>query len=338
MKKLRRSRLAKFISLILAFILSAGIVFNIAGTVILMKDNLFYANSDQFKQKVYLHLYNHTASDLMNYLNLTEDIHCNSDNYKSYHTSEIELYQSKYSPEKSNIYFEILDEQGNILLNNKNKVSDNCFSFSQHFLTDSFTYSFASSDKNIYSPSENVTSLTEESTIVTQENTTVTPEADEATEDTESQTANPQNLADNDKDFKTEEIYIENINSGNNTLFIYRYRDEIDDNIFEHCANGVKHLSYDISVIIFYQDEFSYDSTDNTVYQTYSYNDDKLPEKSFVTTLLSKGKSAEIKYSYKGTFNIAEFTDRLSHSAIILSFSDKNEASFEYRQKKPNPT
>ena len=139
MKKLRSSRFAKLISAVLIVLMTFSVIVNIVSTVVLMDENLYYASKTQMQQKLYSYLYEYTASDLLKYLSFAENMHTNNDSYKNYHQSELDLYKTKYSPENSNIYFRITDENGNILLTNGNIVSDDCFIFTSLYISNFVT-------------------------------------------------------------------------------------------------------------------------------------------------------------------------------------------------------
>lgn len=340
MKKLRHSRLMKFLAGSMSIIFAAVISMNIVGTIVLMQENLYYASSEQLQQKIYSYLYNYTASDLINYLKTVEDLYHNNDNYRNYHTSEIELYRSKYSKDKSSIYFEIRDEQGNLLLKNDNQFTEPFFTFSSVYSTEDFS-------DDVYDPSKQKTEelLTGVTTITDKTNnseynieaTTFTDNfSDIPTTEGIEDILSSDNIHSDDitnSEYKLKEIYVENINSGINTLMLYFYKGDFNNEIFNYCKNELRYLKFDITGITFFQEEYAYNDVTQTVNRVYSPNDDSADEKSFVTTLSSAGKTAEITYKYNGSFYIDEFSDRLSIASLVLQNSDSDNISATYRQK-----
>lgn len=353
MLKLRRSRLMKFIAGVMIIILAAAVVGNIVGTFIIMDENLYYANRQQIQQKVYSYLYDYTASDLMRYLNAAENMYSNNDNYKNYHSSELELYRSKYLPENSNIHFEIKDEYGNILLNNDNRHNGNTFSFSSVFTTDTMYYDGwyvqgGSMKEEYVTPA--ITEINEsyaETTALSQyENEAWDEDFTSAEENafsevpttlgTESETATgikpgvpgtPVDIA----SMNTESISINNKYSGSETEMIYYYSGELDDQIFFYCQQEVRNLNYDITSITYFQDDFTY--SENDIVRRYSANDISVPAKTFSTKFISDSKEITINYTYNGSFYINEFETRLSYLSLIVKNIDQEQLTFNYTQK-----
>lgn len=341
MKKLRRSRLAKFTAGLLVLIMSIFIIINIVGTFYLLEENLFYASREQLQQKVYASLYNFTASDLMSYLNLMENTCSNNDNYRNYRQSEIELYKSKYSKENSNIQFYISDENKMLLLSNDNSPNGNYFSFSSVYSTDieyDEWYKLASYDNEIIVTESVVTDHTDiNGNYINDESseneslseaTTYIDKSDEQSSDSEESTNTDGNT---DNNLLSETFSVANSFTDNITSLTYYYSESIDTNILNAHKEQIRNLRYDITEIIIYQDEFSYSQEGLT--PEYYYVDDSRENRSIKTRLLSDGKSADITYSYNGTFSLVEFTNRLSYSALILKNSSENNLSLDYYQK-----
>lgn len=327
MGKLRRSRFAKFISGFLILVLSVSIVANVAGAFILYQENLFYASRIQLQQKVYSHLYNFTASDLMSYLRLMENAYCNNDIYSNYHDSEIDLYESKYSSDKSNINFYITDENGNILLANKNKLSDEIYRFSSVYSTDTEYYDWYklgnTSDDGI-----NESVIAVPTTFSDSSENSDAIDINESDETTTVKTEPVQSISDK---YNVDKSSVQNTYTGNNTEINYYYTGSVDSYIFEHCRSFAKNLTYDISSITFYQDEFYY-YDDEGIANNYSDDDSNSPERIITFTLYSDNKEADIIYRYNGTLSFSEFTSRLSYSALIMQNSEAEQLSLEYRQ------
>ncbi|MBR3767864.1 MAG: hypothetical protein IKL10_06450 [Clostridia bacterium] len=358
MGRLRRSRLAKFVAGFMILILAAAIVANIVGTALLMEENLYYASREQIQQKVYSYVYDYTASDLMRYLRSLENTHINNDNYKNYHQSELQLYKSKYSSENSNIYFNISDEKGNILLKNSNVVSEPYFTFSSLFSTET-EYNNYYNDWFVMGGSEKADSvtiapyITEESTVfenffeeenVTEEQELYDDTITETTthlieDDNETSSEITSTEASDNTSYLLEEVTVYNKNSDNETIIYYYYHDGLNFKILEYCKGLVENLSYDITEITFYQDDFTVhyygDSYgDYEIYETYNATDESLPERSFTTKLLSGSKEADITYTYNGSFYDEEFQNRLSFTSLIIGNSEDNDPLiFDYKQK-----
>lgn len=328
MGKLRRSRFAKFIAGMMILILAASIIANIVGTVLLLEENLYYASRKQFQQKVYSYVYNITASDLMFYLQVMENAYCNNDDYINYHQSEIELYKSKYSPEKSNIQFYISDENGNLLLANNTKKDDDYFSFSSVYSTETDYYNWYKMGNS--DSAELVTAA--ESTLF-EATTSADPVTSNEEEDKEEvSTQKTETNADISENNKVSKSTVTNDYTDFATEIIYYYSGDINNNIFEYCKEYARSLNYDVTSLTFYQDEYS--DYDGQIAENYSYVDDSRPERSFSTTLLSNGKTAEIFYKYNGTLSFSELTYRLSYASLILQNSMNDNMSLEHKQKK----
>lgn len=356
MTKLRRSRLAKFLAVFLTLLLSALAVLNIVGTLFLIEENLYYATHRQIQQKVYSYLYDYTASDLMQYLKIVEDLYTNKNKYQNYNQSELELYRSKYSFENSNIYFEIKDENGNIILKNENVIKGDAFSFSSSFTTETMFfdewYNEGGSDISEIITNALVTGPysdnTDEETSVTEyyDNTTAHTYEEEVTVE---QTTVKENItepshgggtaqavtkpvtADNSS-YKSQVTEIENFYSGNKTEITYYYNGEIDQKIFNYCKDTAQLLSYDITNISFYQSEY-YISDQNEVLRFYTPNEADIPTKSFTTKLSCDNKDVSITYSYNGSFYSSEFENRLTYVSLIARNTNEAELDFNYHQK-----
>lgn len=361
MYKLRRSRFLKLCAGFLVLLLSAAIVFNVVGTIILMDENLYYASRQQLQQKVYSYVYEFTASDLMRYLNRIEDMNTIDSSYHNYNDSEIQLYRSKYSLENSNIYFEIRDENNNLLLSNENFFENEpCFTFSQVFINH---YSYHNYYDNWYikgdSYSDGVTSaetvsvattsLSESSDEVNSEETEATTSfaayLEEVYDDTyENETAfativsEKAPLSADKNSYQIEEYDIINNYSGNTVNLHYYYSKEINPEILNYCKEFLQTLPYDITEFSFRQEEYytytyseTFEDEYTEIFPTYNASD-SVPANSFKTKLLTDGKEIELTYTYKGTLVFSEFRDRLKYICLAANNSE-NESSYSYMQK-----
>ncbi len=359
MTKLRHSRFAKFIAVILTFLLSALVVFNIIGTLFIMEENLYYANRQQIQQKVFSYIYDYTASDLMQYLNIVENMFCNNNDFLNYNQSEFELYRSKYSPENSNIYFEIKDEYGNIILKNDTVIKGDAFSFSSNFTTETMYYDdewFQLGGSDIEATiTQPVTTdflndiIAESTTIFDNDNTdseSLIQEYEDATvEHTTLETAEKKetesaeylspavsvSIADNSA-LTCESFSVENYYSGNITDVKYYYSGELDQKILSYCKETVQMLTYDITDMVFYQSEY-YVSDYNEILRSHHPNDMNIPTKSFTTKLLCDSKEVNITYSYNGSFYTSEFENRLAYVSLISRNINEDKLNFSYLQK-----
>lgn len=338
MTKLRRSRFAKFIAVFLTLILSASVIFNIIGAVILMEENLYYASYQQIQQKVFSYLYDYTASDLMQYLGIVEDVYTNRNTYQNYNQSELELYRSKYSSENSNIYFEIRDEYGNIILRNDSIISDEAFSFSSSFTTFNTEtmyfdgwYKVGGSDVAEIIPQASdyfPGSITESTTYIDsyeEETETVLPYENMLPSDDSPAVVDNSTL-------NCETVTVDNDYSGNSTEMSYYYTGEIDQQIFSYCTDITRLFSYDITDIAFYQSEYYISDYDETL-RVYSPNDTEVPAKSIKTKLLCDDKEVSVTYSYNGSFYASEFENRLAYVSLIARNINENNLNFSYHQK-----
>lgn len=337
MQKLRRSRFLKFFSVFLILVLAVVIVANIVGSVFLMEENLFYASRTQAQQKAYSYIHNYVAGDLLGYLNLSEAMCSNDDNYVNYHKSEIELYKSKYSPEKSNIYFEISDEYGNLLLSNENRLKDGYFSFTSTYATDtehlSQWFQNGNSDSGEYTV--DVTELISEETTFIEEHEYASEDDVKSDSETTTLSENGNGIEDKIIDNTSYEIIttsVINTYSDNETEILYYYKNPLNNDILNYCKSMAEDIDFNISSVTFYQDDFTYDS-ENGLFLNNIYSDKNNNLKSFSTTLFFNGKTAEITYSYSGSILFNEFCDRLAYTSLILNSSSMENMTFLYNQR-----
>ncbi len=358
MYKLRRSRFVKFISLMLIIILCAAIVGNIVGTYIIMDENLYYASKLQLQQKVYSYVFDYTSSDIMRYLSVAEDFKSNDKSYQNYNQSELDLYRSKYSPENTNIYFEIRDDYGNIILNNDTDIQLNTFRFSctytpESYFHESYYVSGNSEKSDSFTQANTTPSVTEvtdysattalfnedENAGGYQEETTFTDSytESESTKPAGGETETPAPALDN-TDYSEEVYEVINRYSGNITILTYRYTDSIDINILSYIKEELESLNYDITEFTATQSDFSvyyYDEYADSfnIVPVYSAVDNSIPTKSFSTVFFTDDKEILIEYSYNGSFSFSEFKSRLQYLSLIADKLSDDNLSFSYKQK-----
>lgn len=358
MYKLRRSRFVKFISLMLIIILCAAIVGNIVGTYIIMDENLYYASKLQLQQKVYSYVFDYTSSDIMRYLNIAEDFNSNDQSYQNYNQSELDLYHSKYSPENTNIYFEVRDDYGNVILNNDTEIQTETFSFSCTYGTTSSSYhdsyfiyggsekadTYAEPTAPEYFPTDyyNTTAfypVTEDETDFPDTTTITDSSADyETTTVHVSETAPPSATPVTDNTDYSEAVYeVINKYSGNITVLTYKYTDEIDISILTYVKTELEKLTCDITEFTATQSDFYvhyYDESEDSydVAPVYSAADNSVPAKSFSTILFTDDKEVAIEYTYNGSFSFSEFKSRLQYLSLIVKNLNDDKLSFSYKQ------
>ena len=370
MNRLRRSRFIKFIAGILSVLLCAAIVLNVVGTIILMDENLYYATRQQLQQKVYSYIYEYTASDLMRYLNRIEDMNTIDSSYDNYNDSEIQLYRSKYSQENSNIYFEIRDENGHLLLNNESRGNEDIFIFSKVFINHYNAYgynggwyvkgdsyreevSYTSADEAMVTVQTTLYSNGSSEIVHPESESILYPEeiyeeeyaegdmsATEEIISVEPETVKPQTpaLSADKNDYLLKEYEITNSYSGNTIELHYYYTDEISQPILDYCKEFLQSLPYDITEFAFRQDEYYVEIFDDyedgyytEVWPVFSAND-AVPATSFTTKLLTDGDETELTYTYRGSLILSEFRDRLKYICLAEKISDDIQ-SYSYMQK-----
>lgn len=343
MYKLRRSRFVKFIAGILVFVLCAALAGNLVGMYLIMEENLYYASRQQVQQKIYSYVFEYTASDLMRYLKTAEKIYSNNAYYRNYNQSELDLYVAKYSPENSNIYFEITDEYGNLLLNNKKSFENHTYAEYLHF-SSAYGWNYSVNYDDYYgiggSDKADLIQVTEEQTTSFGEEESVTS-ADDITETTtlasQSEAQKPAPVPDNSK-YQTEAVNVINDYSGNTLTLTYKYPDELDAEILRFIKQLLMTLPCDISDITVYQDEYFreyYDEEFDTfnIVPRYHSIDSSSPERSFSTTLMTEGRKIPVNYTYNGTLSISQLGTRLKH-LTLAALNNKNEnLSFSVTQK-----
>ncbi len=365
MNRLRRSRFIKFIAGILSVLLCAAIVLNVVGTIILMDENLYYATRQQLQQKVYSYIYEYTASDLMRYLNRIEDMNTIDGGHHNYNDSEIQLYRSKYSQENSNIYFEIRDEYGHLLLNNESRGNEDVFVFSQVFKNHYNAYGYNGGwyvkgdsyrEAVSYTSPEDVI-VTEQTTVY--ENGTIEIVHPEYESTTYPEEYYEEEYAENElnatevlttlvprtpapsgdkNDYNIQEYEITNSYSGNTVELHYYYTDEISQPILDYCKEFLQSLPYNITEFSFRQDEYyveiyeeSEDEYNTEIWPTFGAND-AVPATTFTTKLLTDGNETELTYTYRGSLILSEFRDRLKYICLAEKISDDIQ-SYSYMQK-----
>ena len=342
MYKLRRSRFVKFIAGILVFVLCAALAGNLVGMYLIMDENLYYASRQQVQQKIYSYVYEYTAGDLMRYLKTAEKIYSNDAYYRNYNQSELDLYVAKYSPYNSNIYFEITDEYGNLLLNNEKSFENHTNAEYLHFSSaygwnysvyyDDY-YGIGGSDKAdlIQVTVEQTTSFGEESVTSFDDITETTTLA------SQSEVQKPSPVPDNSK-YQTEAVNVINDYSGNTLTLTYKYPDELDAEILSFIKQQLMTLPCDISDITVYQDEYCreyYDEEFDTfeIVPRYYPIGAAPPERSFNTTLMTEGRKIPVFYTYNGTLSISQLGTRLKHLTLAALNNDSENLSFSVTQK-----
>ncbi len=342
MYKLRRSRIVKLIAGLLVFVLCAALAGNLVGTYLIMEENLYYASRQQVQQKIYSYVYEYTAGDLMRYLKTAEKIYSNDAYYRNYNQSELDLYIAKYSPKNSNIYFEITDEYGNLLLNNEKSFENHTNAEYLHF-SSAYGWNYSVYFDDYYgiggSDKVNIVHVTEaQTTSFGEENVT---SFDDITETTtlasQSEAQKPSPLPDNNE-YLTETVYVRNDYSGNTLTLTYKYTDELDEEILSFIKQQLMTLPCDISDITVYQDEYCreyYDGEFDTfgIVPRYHRIESSTPERSFVTTLMTEGREIPVSYNYNGSLSISHLGTRLKH-LTLAALNNKNEnLSFSVTQK-----
>jgi len=342
MYKLRRSRFAKLIAGFLVFFLCAAIVGNLVGTFIIMDENLYYASRQQLQQKLYSYVYEYTAGDLMRYLKTAENIYSNDEYYRNYNQSELDLYVAKYSPENSNIYFEITDEYGNLLLHNEKSFENHTNAEYLHF-SSAYGWNYSVYYDDYYgiggSDKSNIITVTEaQTTSFDEENVT---SFDDITETTtfppQAEVQKPAPVPDN-REYLTETVNVRNSYSDNMTTLTYKYTSEPDEEILSFIKQQLMTLPCDISDITVYQDEFYreyYDEGNDTfeIIARYYPSDAAAPDRSFSTTLMTEGRKIPVYYTYSGTLSISQLGTRLKHLTLAALNNDSENLSFSVTQK-----
>lgn len=342
MYKLRRSRFAKLIAGFLVFFLCAAIVGNLVGTFIIMDENLYYASRQQLQQKLYSYVYEYTAGDLMRYLKTAENIYSNDEYYRNYNQSELDLYVAKYSPENSNIYFEITDEYGNLLLHNEKSFENHTNAEYLHF-SSAYGWNYSVYYDDYYgiggSDKSNIITVTEaQTTSFDEENVT---SFDDITETTtfppQAEVQKPVPVPDN-REYLTETVNVRNSYSDNMTTLTYKYTSEPDEEILSFIKQQLMTLPCDISDITVYQDEFyrEYYDEDNDTFEIiarYYPSDAAAPDRSFSTTLMTEGRKIPVYYNYSGTLSLSQLGTRLKHLTLAALNNDSENLSFSVTQK-----
>ena len=116
MKRIRKSRFIRVLSLVLSILFLSLTAFNVFLFFEISDNNLFHVGKDAFSKKLYSFATEYTANDLWRYLSLKIDEE--HTDYQYYNSTELELYQNKYDKQHSNAAFVIRDSKGNTVLTN----------------------------------------------------------------------------------------------------------------------------------------------------------------------------------------------------------------------------
>lgn len=325
-KKWRTSRFAKFLSCSLIIILTTVIVLNAIGISVMMSENLYYANEMQLQQKVFTYLYDYTARDLLSYLSEAMYVNTKDDSYLNYHNSEFELFNEKYSPEKSNVYFEIKDEKGNLLLKNENTLEDNdYFSFSANYsMYDSYY------NKNAWTRQESDSTTSIIPTEPTAQDNSLIKENGES-ETYDENTPSEQVTNNNDYYFCEADIPVAGVSE--EVHIVYYFKGNIDYDIFAYCKDSIADLAFNhkISEWSYYQDEYIKDEDSNIYLSNLTY-DSSVPKKTVSTKLTCGEKTVTVNYSYFGSFDDTYFSEQLYLISLMLLTSENPQTEISYTQ------
>ena len=180
MKSIKSSRIVKIICFLFCVLFLSGAAANVILGLLLSKSNLFYAEKDQLEKIVYDEIVRHyNDSDVKRYL--SETLSVNDD--AQYPQRELELYQTKFSREKSNLSFVITDKTGQTVLSNF-LVNDKRITFTKTIQIYDYNYPYEGSWTEDYSednttPPETTEGLSSVPPEPTAEHATVPPESAE---------------------------------------------------------------------------------------------------------------------------------------------------------------
>lgn len=327
-KKWRTSRFAKFLSCSLIIILITVIVLNAIGISVMMSENLYYANEMQLQQKAFTYLYDYTARDLLSYLYEAMYVNTKDDSYLNYHNSEFELFNEKYSPEKSNVYFEIKDEKGNLLLKNENTLEDSdYFSFSANY---SMYDSYYDKSNWVRQESESITDILP-TEVPSPDNLIIDKNDNGESENYDENTPSEQVTNNNDYSFCEADIPVAGVSE--EVHIVYYFKDKIDYDIFAYCKDSIANLSYShkISEWTYYQDEYTIDDESNIYLSKLTY-DSSVPKKTVSTKLTCGEKTVTVNYSYFGSFDDNYFSEQLYLISLLLLNPENTQTEFSYTQ------
>ena len=284
MKTLQSSRLVKTICFLLCIIFTAGVVGNVVLGLLLTKSNLFYAEKDQLTELAFEEIVEHYhQNDVRRYVMnvLSKEDPTNRDT---------ELYQTKFSREKSNLSFTVTDENGTVVLNNYPAV-DKGYTFTKTLPI--YDYDMTLLNEAVSQPQETAvppeTTEPPETTTVpesSEEHATEPPEptaAAEQTGNTEEAITEPQKPTEspvpiNEPSYpasdRTEHIYILDENGQEYRFRYYYYGNDYNEAILQYCtrlfettAEECPYAECSDGWITFREDDFAVSDNDVVYYR-----------------------------------------------------------------------
>ncbi|MBQ6067287.1 MAG: HAMP domain-containing histidine kinase [Clostridia bacterium] len=268
MKKLQSSRLVKTLCFLLCILFTAGIACNVVLGLLLTKSNLFYAEKEQLLEIAVEEIVEHYhQNDVRRYVMnvLSEEDQLNRDT---------ELYQMKFSRERSNLSFTVTDEDGAVVLNNYPAV-DMGYTFTKTLSIYDYDFDMTRLNEAVSQPEETTvppeTTETELSEELATEMTEPTAAVEQitSTEDTTTSPQEPTEPVSYDEPAyptsgRTEHIYILDDNGSGYRFRYYYYENEYNEAILQYCtqlfettAEDIPYAEYTDGWVTFREDDYA---------------------------------------------------------------------------------
>ena len=268
MKTLQSSRLVKTICFLLCIIFTAGVVGNVVLGLLLTKSNLFYAEKEQLLEIALEELVGHYhQNDVRRYvMNVLSD--------EELTNRDTDLYQTKFSREKSNLSFTVTDENGTVVLNNYPAV-DKGYTFTKTLSIYDYDLDMTLLNEAVSQPQETTVPPETTETERSEEHATELPEPTAAveqktsTEDTTTSPQEPTVPVPYDEPVyptsgRTEHIYILDDNGSGYRFRYYYYGAQYDEAILQYCTqlymlqpDNCLYAEYSDGWITFREDDFA---------------------------------------------------------------------------------
>jgi len=129
-KKIRYNPLLKTTAFILSVILFTATSGGGIAAFVAFKQNLLFADRSDIAYTIMRYAADYTADDIIQYYYISKNA---SEETSDYYVNEEKLYAEKYSPAKSNISFNVTNNEGTVLLENEKKPLDSDFTYTVPF-------------------------------------------------------------------------------------------------------------------------------------------------------------------------------------------------------------
>lgn len=332
MKRLKSARLVKTLCFGLCIIFTVGIAGNAILGLLLSESNLFYAEREQMTEIAFEEIVEHYhQTDIRRYvMNVVSD--------GDVQNRDTELYQTKFSKEKTNLSFTVKDANGKVILTNF-PATDKGYNFTKTLQIYDYDYDMSLRNEPA---EETVMPDTTEMPEASDEEATVPAAVPETTAGEEPGTTQPEtataeegattphtpttdgSVTDNKPTQapRAEHVYMLEDNGSGYRFRYYYYGDQYDEAILQYCVQNYEsqpdncpYATYTDGWITYREDDFAL-SDNGVVY----YRGDREP-----TTYLS-----DVEQDYPHTDYTVEYTLPKTFTATDLFYYAQKLAGYAY--------